>query len=212
VNHMSPNTRLAYKRVGNPMVMRAGQPPAAIIPTIWLPPESWLEGRTRLLSDNGSGYVSKALRDYCVWWVSVISWRRLNILILYGKMERYQKSPKREVSQLPYEFPANWNKLLLTSSTITTAVANVRLLVTWRRLMSYVAKEIIFSAAERRCKYKHLVIARNTTGTSMSPLISLDQSKRVGFIKCPASLLTTFGGISIMYTVYCIRYTVGVII
>ena len=35
-----------------------------------------VEDRTRLLSDNGSGYVLRPFGTTCVWWVSGISWRR----------------------------------------------------------------------------------------------------------------------------------------
>ena len=66
-----------------------------------------VEDRTKLLSDNGSGYVSRAFRDY------------LQLVGIYhilaspfhpqtnGKLERYHQSIKQEVNQLPYEMPAD---------------------------------------------------------------------------------------------------------
>jgi transposase InsO family protein len=65
-----------------------------------------VEDRTRLLSDNGSGYLSKAFRDYL---------RLVGICHILsapfhpqtnGKVERYQQSLKKEVNQLPYELPS----------------------------------------------------------------------------------------------------------
>jgi putative transposase len=69
-----------------------------------------VEDRTRLLSDNGAGYVSRAFRDYlCLVGIGHI------LAAPYhpqtnGKMERYQQSLKREVNQLPYELPSHLEK------------------------------------------------------------------------------------------------------
>jgi transposase InsO family protein len=61
--------------------------------------------RTRLLSDNGPGYVSKAFRGY----LRLVGIRHILSAPFHpqtnGKVERYQQSLKREVNQLPYEFP-----------------------------------------------------------------------------------------------------------
>jgi len=60
-----------------------------------------VEDRTRLLSDNGAGYVSRTFRDYL---------RLVGILHILaapyhpqtnGKLERYHQSIKREVNQVP---------------------------------------------------------------------------------------------------------------
>jgi transposase InsO family protein len=71
-----------------------------------------VEDRTKLLSDNGSGYISRAFRDY------------LNLVGIYhilaapfhpqtnGKVERYQQSLKREVNQLPYELPSQLERAI----------------------------------------------------------------------------------------------------
>jgi putative transposase len=64
-----------------------------------------VEHRTRLLSDNGAGYVSRAFRDY----LRLVGIRHILAAPYHpqtnGKVERYQQSLKREVNQLPYEFP-----------------------------------------------------------------------------------------------------------
>ena len=64
-----------------------------------------VEDRTRLLSDNGSGYVSKAFRDY----LRLVGIGHILSAPFHpqtnGKVERYQQSLKREVNQLPYELP-----------------------------------------------------------------------------------------------------------
>jgi len=64
-----------------------------------------LEDRTRLLSDNGSGYVSRAFRDY----LSLIGIRHILAAPYHpqtnGKLERYHQSIKQEVNQVPYEVP-----------------------------------------------------------------------------------------------------------
>jgi putative transposase len=65
-----------------------------------------VENRTRLLSDNGAGYVSRTFREYlCLVGIGHI------LAAPYhpqtnGKVERYQQSLKREVNQLPYELPS----------------------------------------------------------------------------------------------------------
>jgi len=65
-----------------------------------------VEGRTRLLSDNGAGYVSRTFREY----LQLIDIRHILAAPYHpqtnGKVERYQQSLKREVNQLPYELPS----------------------------------------------------------------------------------------------------------
>jgi len=65
-----------------------------------------IKDRTSLLSDNGSGYVSQAFRDYL---------RLLDIKHILaspfhpqtnGKVERYQQTLKGEINQVPYEMPS----------------------------------------------------------------------------------------------------------
>ena len=66
-----------------------------------------LEDRTRLLSDNGPGYVSRAFRDY----LNLIGIRHILAAPYHpqtnGKLERYHQSIKHEVNQVPYEVPGD---------------------------------------------------------------------------------------------------------
>jgi putative transposase len=65
-----------------------------------------VEDRTRLLSDNGSGYVSRTFREY----LRLVGIGHILAAPYHpqtnGKVERYQQSLKREVNQLPYELPS----------------------------------------------------------------------------------------------------------
>jgi putative transposase len=64
-----------------------------------------VEDRTKLLSDNGAGYVSRAFRDY----LNLVGIGHILAAPYHpqtnGKVERYQQSLKKEVNQLPYELP-----------------------------------------------------------------------------------------------------------
>ena len=66
-----------------------------------------LEDRTKLLSDNGSGYVSRAFRDY----LNLVGIRHIRAAPYHpqtnGKLERYHQSIKNEVNQVPYEVPGD---------------------------------------------------------------------------------------------------------
>ncbi len=59
--------------------------------------------RTRLLSDNGPGYVSRAFREY----VQAVGIRHILAAPYHpqtnGKLERYHQTLKRDVNQVPYE-------------------------------------------------------------------------------------------------------------
>ena len=71
-----------------------------------------VEDRTKLLSDNGAGYVSRAFRDY----LHLVGIGHILAAPFHpqtnGKVERYQQSLKREVNQIPYEAPSQLNKAI----------------------------------------------------------------------------------------------------
>ena len=66
-----------------------------------------IEDRTRLLSDNGPGYVSRAFRDY----LGMVDIKHILATPFHpqtnGKLERYHQTLKRDVNQLPYELPSD---------------------------------------------------------------------------------------------------------
>ena len=71
------------------------------------PYRSLCDDRTRLLSDNGSGYVSRAFREY----LGMVGIRHILASSYHsqtnGKLERYHRTLKRDVNQLPYEMPSD---------------------------------------------------------------------------------------------------------
>ena len=62
-----------------------------------------LEDRTKLLSGNGSGYVSRAFREY----MRVVGIRHVLAAPYHpqtnGKLERYHRTLKDDINQVPYE-------------------------------------------------------------------------------------------------------------
>jgi transposase InsO family protein len=71
-----------------------------------------VEDRTKLLSDNGAGYVSRAFRDY----LGLVGIGHILAAPFHpqtnGKVERYQQSLKREVNQLPYDLPSQLERAI----------------------------------------------------------------------------------------------------
>jgi len=71
-----------------------------------------VEDRTRLLSDNGAGYVSRAFRDY----LNLVGIRHILAAPYHpqtnGKLERYHRSIKREVNQVPYGLPGQLERAI----------------------------------------------------------------------------------------------------
>ena len=71
-----------------------------------------VEDRTRLLSDNGAGYVSRAFRDY----LHLVGIQHILAAPFHpqtnGKLERYHQTIKREVNQLPYELPSQLERAI----------------------------------------------------------------------------------------------------
>ena len=72
-----------------------------------------VEDRTKLLSDNGAGYISKVFRDY----LHLVGIEHILAAPYHpqtnGKVERYQQSLKREVNQLTYEFPSQLEQAIV---------------------------------------------------------------------------------------------------
>ena len=64
-----------------------------------------VEDRTRLFSDNASGYVSRLFKEY----LQLIGIRHILAAPYHpqtnGKLERYHQTLKRDVNQLPYDVP-----------------------------------------------------------------------------------------------------------
>jgi putative transposase len=71
-----------------------------------------VEDRTKLLSDNGAGYVSKAFRNY----LRLVGIGHILAAPFHpqtnGKIERYHRSIKGELSLLPYEMPGELKKAI----------------------------------------------------------------------------------------------------
>jgi putative transposase len=71
-----------------------------------------VEDRTRLLSDNGAGYVSRSFRDY----LHLVGIRHILAAPYHpqtnGKLERYHQSIKREVNQIPYGLPGQLERAI----------------------------------------------------------------------------------------------------
>jgi len=71
-----------------------------------------VEDRTRLLSDNGAGYVSRTFREY----LRLVGIGHILAAPYHpqtnGKLERYHRSIKREVNQVPYEFPGQLERAI----------------------------------------------------------------------------------------------------
>ena len=66
-----------------------------------------VDDRTRLLSDNGPGYIARAFREY----LQLVGIRHILAAPFHpqtnGKLERYHQTLKRSVNQLPYEVPGD---------------------------------------------------------------------------------------------------------
>jgi len=71
-----------------------------------------VEDRTKLLSDNGAGYVSRSFRNY----LRLVGIGHILAAPFHpqtnGKLERYHQTIKREVNQLPYELPSQLERAI----------------------------------------------------------------------------------------------------
>jgi len=65
------------------------------------------ERRTRLLSDNGPGYISHSFGEY----LCLVGIRHILASPFHpqtnGKLERYNRTIKLDVNQIPYDVPGN---------------------------------------------------------------------------------------------------------
>ena len=83
-----------------------------------------LQDRTRLLSDNGSGYISRAFREY----LHLVGIRHILAAPYHpqtnGKLERYHRTLKDDVNQVPYEVVGDLEAVIrgLSSSTTTGGI------------------------------------------------------------------------------------------
>ena len=83
-----------------------------------------VQDRTRLLSDNGSGYVSRAFRDY----LHLVGIRHILAAPFHpqtnGKLERYHQTIKQDVNQVPTRLRPTSRKQspLLWATTTTSAI------------------------------------------------------------------------------------------
>ena len=66
-----------------------------------------IEDRTRLLSDNGPGYVSGPTETAWAWWASSTYWQRPSTLRPTASWSAATRPFKRDVNQLPYELPSD---------------------------------------------------------------------------------------------------------
>lgn len=81
--------------------------------------------RTRLLSDNGPGYASRAFRNY----LDAVGIRHLLAAACHpqanGKLERYHQTLKRDVNQLPHEMPSDLEAAIVAFFSYYKALGSV---------------------------------------------------------------------------------------
>ena len=135
-----------------------------------------LEDRTRLLSDNGSGYVSRAFRDY----LSLVGIRHIRAAPYHpqtnGKLERYHQSIKQEVNQVPYEAPSDLEEAIsgfvdyYNNRRYHKALGNVTpddVLHERREEILITRREVKAQTLAQRKRYNHLL--RESQNTAISP-------------------------------------------
>ena len=135
--------------------------------------------RTRLLSDNGPGYVSRAFRDY----LGMVGIKHILATPFHpqtnGKLERYHQTIKRDVNQVPYELPADLEAAIAAFVSYYNyrryhkALGNVTpsdVLKGRRQEILQRRKEVKAQTTERRRRYNRAL--RELTRPPSSPLIS----------------------------------------
>ena len=131
--------------------------------------------RTKLLSDNGPGYVSRASRDY----LGMVGIKHILATPFHpqtnGKLERYHQTIKRDVNQVPYELPADLEAAIAAFVSYYNyrryhkALGNVTpsdVLKGRREEILQRRKEVQAQTIERRRRYNRAL--RELTGTSSS--------------------------------------------
>ena len=135
-----------------------------------------LEDRARLLSDNGSGYVSRAFRDY----LDLVGTRHIRAAPYHpqtnGKLERYHQSIKNDVNQVPYEVPSELEVAITgfvdhyDNRRYHKALGNVTpddVLHGRREEILITRKEVKAQTLARRKRYNRLL--RESQNTAISP-------------------------------------------
>ena len=156
-----------------------------------------VQDRTRLLSDNGSGYVSRAFRDY----LHLVGIRHILAAPFHpqtnGKLERYHQTIKQDVNQVPYEVPSdleeaiaafvgyyNHKRYHMALGNVTPAdVLNGR-----REQILQRRKEVQVQTIERRRRYDRTLkeLARHSSltiillGSQSVPLLLIDNRRSSG--------------------------------
>ena len=73
-----------------------------------------VEDRTMLLSDNGLGYISRQFGDY----LKLVGISHILVSLFHpqtnGKIERYHRTIKGELSLMPYEMPGELEEAIGT--------------------------------------------------------------------------------------------------
>ena len=133
------------------------------------------EDRTkRVLSDNGSGYVSRAFRDY----LNLVGIRHIRAAPYHpqtnGKLERYHQSIKHEVNQVPYEVPSELEVAIAgfvdyyNNRRYHKALSNVADVLHGRREEILIKRrEVKARTLASRKRYNHLL--RESKTTTISP-------------------------------------------
>jgi len=134
-----------------------------------------VQDRTKLLSDNGSGYVSRAFRDY----LHQVGIRHILASPFHpqtnGKLERYHRTLKTDVNQVPYEvvqdleaaigdFVAFYNHRRYHKALGNVTPADV--LCGRRETILTRRKEVQQATYERRRQYNHAVREAMKQGVS----------------------------------------------
>ena len=136
-----------------------------------------VQDRTKLLSDNGSGYVSRAFRDY----LHMVGIRHILASPFHpqtnGKLERYHRTLKTEVNQVPYEVVSDLESAIQSfvdfynHQRYHKALGNVTpadVLEGQRELILARRKEVQRETFERRRRYNQVV--REAMKPGASPL------------------------------------------